>query len=84
MSIIADLRIKRRAQLEKLRTARASLANKADNALAVILMKADTLADIATLNTTAIKSAAVDLYDYVAALKEIDLQIAEINEELNG
>ncbi len=84
MSIIADLRLKRRGQLEALKKQRAEFDADANDAIAIILMKADALADTASLNTDAIRRAAEKLHDNVTAVKSIDRQIAAINEELNG
>lgn len=84
MSIAAELRLKRRGQLDKLKTDRDDLTNKANDALLIVLMKADSLADIATLDTAAIHRAADTLHESVRAVKSIDQQIAAINQELYG
>lgn len=83
-SIISDLRLKRRGQLDQLRKQRGAFEADATDALTMILMKADPLADISSLNSDAIRRAAEKLDDNVTAIKSIDRQIAAINEELNG
>jgi hypothetical protein len=84
MSILSDLRLKRRGQLDQLRTQRKAFESDAIDALTIILMKADSLAEISTLDTDAIRRAAEKLNDNAVAIRSIDRQITAINEELNG
>jgi hypothetical protein len=84
MSILSDLRLKRRGQHDQLRTQRKAFESDAIDALTIILMKADSLAEISTLDTDAIRRAAEKLNDNAVAIRSIDRQIAAINEELNG
>lgn len=84
MSVLSDLRLKRRGQLDQLRKQRDGFDADATDALTMILMKADSLAPIASLDSDAILRAADKLHDNVTAIKSIDRQIAAINEELNG
>ena len=84
MSILSDLRLKRRGQLDELKKQRDRFDGDATDALAMILMKSDPLAEIATLDSSAIFRAAEKLHDNVTAIKSLDRQIAAINEELHG
>lgn len=84
MSILSDLRLKRRGQLDQLRAQRRTFESDAVDALTIIMMKADSLAEISTLDTDAIRRAAEKLNDNAVAIRSIDRQIAAINEELNG
>jgi hypothetical protein len=84
MSITSDIRLKRRGQLDLLNKERETLDATAIDALTIILLKADPLADIATLDTSAILRAAENLDETVRAIKGVDKQIAAIKEELFG
>jgi|GEM_PF-3002063 len=84
MSILSDLRLKHRGQLDQLRKQRANLESAANDALIIVLMKSDPHAPIETLSTDAILRAAKNLHDTVTVIKTVDNQIAMIDEELNG
>jgi hypothetical protein len=84
MSIANDLRQRRKGQLTTLQENRKKIDFQATDALAAILMKADTLTEIAKLDTAAILRNAKDLDICVRELKKLDEQITAINEELYG
>lgn len=84
MSILADLRQKRRGQKAELEARRKPIAAAADEALASILMKADALRPAQDIDTQGILYAAQRLHDNATALREIDRTITDINTELHG
>ncbi len=84
MSIATDFRQRRKGQLTTLQENRKKIDFQATDALAAILMKADTLTEIAKLDTAAILRNAEDLNICVMELKKLDEQITAINEELYG
>lgn len=81
---LTDLRLKRKGQLSDLQAKRKTLAAKADNNLIVIISKADTLPDVAELDTQAILTAAQELDENVTKICELDNTIDQILEELHG
>ncbi len=84
MSIASELRLKRRGQLDKLNQDRREFDGKATDALTVLLLKSDPLAEVSTLDTAAILRASEKLHESVRVIKGIDQQITAINEELYG
>lgn len=84
MSITSELRLRRRGQLDELTKNRKDQEGIANDALTLILMKADPLADLTDLVTPTIRRAAETLDDAVRVIKGIDEQIKAINEELYG
>ena len=84
MSIASDLRQKRKGQLATLQDNRRKIDLQATDALTFILMKADSLVEIAKLDTESILRNAEELNIRVRELKKIDEQITAINEELYG
>lgn len=84
MSIASELRLKRRGQLDKLKQERHQFDGKATDALVLLLLKADPVSNVSTLDTEAILRAAESLDESVRAIKGLDLQIMAINEELYG
>lgn len=81
---LTELRIKRKGQLSDLQAKRKTLEARADNNLIVIISKADTLPDVAELDTQAIFTAAQELNENVTAICALDNQIDQILEELHG
>ena len=84
MSTASDLRQRRKGQLATITENRNKIENQAIDALTMILMKADSLAEVATLDTAAILRNAEDLNICVREIKKLDEQITAINEELYG
>ena len=81
---LTDLRLKRKGQLSDLQAKRKTLEAKADNNLIVIISKADTIADVADLDTQSLLTAAKELHDNVTAIQALDNKIDQILEELHG
>lgn len=84
MSILADMRQKRRGQKAELEGKRKPVAAAADEALYSLLTKADALRPATELDTQAILYAAQRLHDTATELREIDRTIGEINNDLHG
>jgi hypothetical protein len=84
MSTASDLRQRRKGQLTTITENRRKIEAQAVDALTMILMKADSLAEVATLDTAAILRNADDLNICVREIKKLDEQITAINEELYG
>ena len=81
---LTDLRLKRKGQLSDLQAKRKTLEARADNNLLVIVSKADTIPDVAELDTQAILTAAQELHENVTAICALDNKIDQILEELHG
>lgn len=81
---LTDLRLKRKGQLSDLQAKRKTLEAKADNNLIVIISKADTIADVAVLDTQSLLTAAQELHENVTAICALDNKIDQILEELHG
>lgn len=81
---LTDLRLKRKGQLSDLQAKRKTLDAKADNNLLIIVSKADTIPDVAELDTQAILTAAQELHENVTAICALDNKIDQILEDLHG
>lgn len=84
MSIISEIRQRRRGQKAELEAKRKPIAAAADEALASICMKADALRPAPELDTQGILYAAQRLHDTAEELRLIDQAIADINTDLHG
>ncbi len=81
----ADLRLKRKGQLQTMKENHRKIYAEAGNAITILQMKADAYEpDRSTLDIIAIKQAAEDLINAVRALRDLNTEIANLNNELYG
>jgi hypothetical protein len=81
----ADLRLKRKGQLQTMKENHRKIHAEAGNAITILQMKADPYEpDRSILDIISIKQAAEDLINAVRALRDLNTEIANLNNELYG
>ncbi len=81
----SDLRLKRKGQLQTMKDNYRKIYAEAGNAINILQMKADAYeTDRSKLDIIAIKQAAEALVHSVLALRDLNTEIANLNNELYG